>query len=255
MKKLVLGSLLAVCALLMTSCLEGGSNERTGVAYGVIEYSGAVKLINMGNNAVKFYSKEIANDYTIENGDCCYFSFIWNQDIPENADASKGYVTVTIDGYTKIPSNYYAKPFLTDTVEMDVNEQIVSEAALLWDFAKEKMFFGTVIKGSLTKQEHSFDLSFNESQEPSIVNGENVYDLYIRVKKTKDGESPIKDQGVINAYNISSLFNTIGQKEQSAGRKRLNFRVNYVSDLNKDKTKAVWKATDILTYTFPTEEK
>ncbi len=252
MKNFLLGGLVAICGLIMTSCLGEGSNQSSGYAYGVVEFNGTKKLINTGDNSVKFYSPTINSDYSIENGDCCYFHFVWDQDIPENADwATKGYATVTVDYYEPIASNYYATRFLTDTTQVDANEQLVSEAAAVWEFTKDRLFFGVLLKDIKTKQEHSYDLSFNEAQEPVMENGEKVYNLYLRVIKTKEGESPVKDQAIVNAYNMAPFFQTIGRKEQAAGSKKINFKINYVNSLNESKTKPVWKATEMMSYTFP----
>lgn len=265
MKKLILGSLIvAASGLCMTSCLDGGSNQTSGYAYGVIEMGTlGQKFINVGEGSIKFYSSAIANDASIDYGDCCLFAYSLDYDSDANIDAStKGYYTVASDYYEKINSPYVQYP-LADTTTIDPKELVVTQIENLgsnysiWPLIKSSsniyMFLPTYHEGVLKGQKQSFDLSFNLEQEPQQVSGENVYDLYLRVVKTADGESPSSSGSIVNAFNMTTFLSTIGRKEQNDGKSYVKFRIYYVNELDKEKETIKWSSSDIATYTFPTE--
>ncbi|MDD4515102.1 hypothetical protein [Massilibacteroides sp.] len=260
MKKLFLGSLFALCTLLMTSCLDGGSNQNSGQTYGVIEYVNGKMLVNVGGGTY-FYSPTIAADFSVNEGDCCFFDFVLDYDLAENADvATTGYYTVTTSYYSLI-DNYYTSSSLRDTANIDPQELVVqkieslSSYSTIWPMIDKNMFLVTYHEGILKGQTQRFDLSFDANQEPEVVNGENVYNLFLRVTKETEGTSPSQSGGIVNAFNLNSFLYTIGTKVQSAGKTNVKFKINYISSLNDDNTKAEWSSSDVATYTFPTEEE
>lgn len=259
MKKLFLGGLVAACGVFMTSCLEGGNNQFSDYAYGVIEDGMTIKLINIGDESIKFYSSSIASDLSIMNGDCCLFQYTLDYDIPENADiTNKGYYTVTSSYYEKI-NNPYVSSVLTDTTVIDPNELAITKieslsSGYIWPIIKGNMFLPTYHEGILKNQKQEFNLSFDSAQEPETINGDKVYNLFLRVIRTAEGESPSGNGAIVNAYNMNSFLNTIGRKVQSEGEKKVKFRIHYISKIDEKKEVAEWSISDIATYTFPEEK-
>ena len=263
MKKLFLGSLLAVCTLLMTSCLDGGNNETQNFAYGIIDYSEKTLKPIIYSTHGPFYSAQIEKSFfegKLDRGDCCYFHYILNMDIPENSSESTSvneYYTVTVDDYFDIPQGRLSSS-LQDTTIIAPEEMLVSlidsdnSGFLATKKDIQMLLIATIHEDYDKNQEQEFSLSYDVDQEPELVNGENVYNLYLRVVKTKEGEKSLSSkQGFINAFNITQFLNTMKYK----GEKKVNVRVNCIESLNEEKTEiADWVSSNVLTYTFPKEE-
>lgn len=264
MKKLFLGSLLAVCALLMTSCLDGGKNEYSGVGFGVVGYSEkSFKPVLHMAGGVTFYSPEIDKNVTlgkISPNDCALVGYYVDNEIPENSPenvAAYGFTTATITNYTNVPRIPFSFQ-LQDTTVVDPDEMLVSMVDNLntgLAFVKKdlwKILIATNHDDFVEGQKQEFSLSYNPEQEPEIVNGEKVYDFYLRVVKTQDGEKTLTtQQGLLNAADATQFVNAIKAK----GEKTLSFRINCVKKLNEDKTKiAEWISSEVKTYPLPEEE-
>lgn len=263
MKNLFLGSLLAVCALLMTSCLDGGKNESTEAYYGVIGYSDkSLKPVVYTPRGV-LYSPEIEKNVisgVIQPDDCCFIGVHINFDSPENspeAYASKGYYTVNINQYIDVrKGTFYTQ--LQDTAVVDTAEMLVAAIDMsttgLLGIKKDRPLFvvGTYHDDYIEDQEQVYTLSYDPDQEPEVVNGEKVYNLYLRVVKTEEGKKTLSSmRELLNSFDARPFLNAVKNKEE----KQVNFRINCVKKLNEDKTKITdWTVSDVLTYTFLAEE-
>lgn len=265
MKKLFSCSLMAICVLLMTSCLDGGSNQSSGVGYGVIGYSSKTGKTIIKTGGVPVYSAEVAASSNIQLNDCCAFAYTLDGDIPENSEeaiAANGYYTVTVSQYADI-DKYSVTPYLKDTTLIEEKELTVvsTDMGILKNydgsivFIDNKFFLGTYHDGFSSEQKQTLNISFNPDQEPEVVNGDNVYDLFLRVVKTEDGKSSLSQTTqLLNVFDMTSFLNSFEYKEKQASKKSIKFRVNYINTLNEDKTKVTWKSSDVATYVFPVDE-
>lgn len=257
MKKLILGSLLAVGTLFITSCLDGGSNEQSGMAYGVIGHSEKTYQTIIKSTFGPCYSPNIANDPNISPNDCCAFSFSIDYDLPENSNeavVANGYYTVAVTQYSPV-DRYQVAPYLTDTAtilqdEMTVNSVDFSGLALVEDM----IFIPTYHEGVLQDQKQRFELSYDSNQEPESIGGENVYNLYLRVVKTADGKGATQSVGMLNAFNIEYFLSSFGQKEKAAGNKVLGFKFNFAKEIDEEKAEIKWATSQVVKYSLQTEE-
>ncbi|MDD2436277.1 MAG: hypothetical protein PHG27_03365 [Massilibacteroides sp.] len=257
MKKLIFASLLTFGAFLMTSCLGEGSNQQSGVSYGVVDISEKTfqKIIQTAWGSV--YSAEVARSTDLTIGDCCQFAFVLDGDIPENtseAIASNGYYTVTVSQYADVPKSS-AVPYLEDTAAISEKELTVasvdlSNTGFIATSGALYLFLQTYHEGFSTDQEQTFSMSFDSNQKPEQVNGKNVYNLYLRVKKTEDGKSLTSTVGLVNAFDLYNFIYNVKAK----GEDDVKFQINYINSLNDDKTEATWKSSDVMTYTFSDDE-
>lgn len=253
MKKLFFGSLLIIGAILMTSCLGEGSNQQSGVSYGVVDLSSTTfkKIIQTSWGPV--YSPEVANSSDISIGDCCQFAFTLDGDIVENSSesiAANGYYTITVSQYADIPKSY-AESYLEDTSAIAENELTVTSidmtnTGFIATSDAKYLFLCTYHDGFSTEQEQTLTLSYDYNQEPELVNGDNVYNLYLRVKKDEDGKSLTSTVALVNAFDLYSFLYSIKAKGEDSAK----FKINYIYSLNDDKTVATWKSSDVITYTF-----
>lgn len=258
MKKFLLGSLFTMCGLFMTSCLDEGSNQEEGVSYGVVATSSkTAKKIIYSNRIGPSYSARVADDFNIYPGDCCQFSYILDYDIPENsADAvtANGYYTISIIDYVSI-TKYSVSPSLTDTTTFSSNELTVNSISLSYStIIDDKVFLATLHDNFLTDQKQTFEMSYDSNQEPEVINGKNVYNLFLRVVKKEDGKSPtITLASAVNAFDMKYFISNFKNKEKNAGSKYLSFRFNYINSLDDEKTKAVWNASETVDYLLSDE--
>jgi hypothetical protein len=265
MKKLFLGSLLAVCTLLMTSCLDGGNSQESGIGYGVIGYSEKNFKPILKTGGIPVYSVEVANSVLkgdLDDGDCCIFAYTLDRDIPENlseAVAANGYYTITVTQHAIVPQGNISVS-LIDTATVLPDEALVfgidtRNSVFVEDKDVKKIFLATIHENYSDKQKHTFNMSYAMDQEPELVNGENVYNLFLRVVKTEDDKSITSTQQLLNAFDMMRFIENFQYKEAADNKKVLKFRIKYADSFNKDSTRIEWKASDVLTYTFPIEEE
>lgn len=244
MKTLKLGGL-GAALLLLTSCLDGGNSVTENVVYGVVELSSKTmtNMVCVDNAGTLFYNPEIAKDVSIEPGDCCMLAYTLDQGSAENQTAAtKGYYTVLKRAYQEIDK--WSLAFnLTDTAKILENEQTLAGIDGSFAYIKGRMFLPTVHKGFLTGQKNKFELSYDRSAEPEKIEGNRVYNFYLRTVKVTDGKSPSQDGSLVNAYELQRFASSVTSIEKAAGGKNIFIRFNYIKEFNKDTTAATWAVT------------
>ena len=99
------------------------------------------------------------------------------------------------------------------------------------------------MSGHKTAQEDSFALSYNPDQ---VLNGDQVYSLYLRAIKTAEGGEEDNGQSMIIpcAFNIQDFVKKVTGENNTD---EVKFRVNYASAFGKDSASIVWKSSDVFT--------
>lgn len=251
MKKLKFLGMAAAGLVLLTSCMDG-KNEQIGRGVGLVDYSYKIgqKLVYVGDGSYPIYMSKVAEDIAIEAGDCIFFNFTLNWDQPENANAAaNGYVVATYNNSAILSKGetYYQ---LQDTATVLPDELLISEASFqsvpLKSDTYEKIALGAIYEKSLTDQKNSYYLSWGQT--PSVIEGNNVYTLYLRSVKREDGKAPtLEDRGEMVAFDFGSFMSMATSQEKAAGKKQLNMRIAYAKKFNSDSTKvAEWGMSQIL---------
>lgn len=249
MKKLVLASFIAASMAVLTSCLDGGSNENTGVVYGVVEYD-----IKTFRNLVYFSDADypmFANNLgtSIDDGECCLMAYTMRGE--DNPDvATTGYYNVT-GSYIPI-DKYTANDYLVDTTKVWGRSEQATTSFIANSFVKNYLFI-TTNHAIGANQKNTFSLSYNYDQVPTKESGKDVYNLFLRVTKTVDATSTAQDTPWTNAYNIGSFINQISNIEKNKGNKEYNFKVNYVKSFSTTDSIPSWGASDVITFKIPEE--
>lgn len=254
MKTLKLGGA-AAALLLLTSCLgDGGSTVTQNTVYGVIELSSKTmtNMVCVDNAGTLFFNSEIAKDVSIESGDCCILAYTLDQGSAENQNvATKGYYTVAKNGYAEL-DRWGLNSNLTDTAKIMENEQVIANIGNSYGYIKGKMFLETQHKDFLTDQKNRYELSYDPSAKPEELEGNRVYNLYLRTVKKTDGKSPSGNASIPNAYDLQRFVFSVTSTEKAAGAKAIYVRFNYIKEFNKDTTAATWGVT--LPYQLPFSE-
>ena len=133
MKKLFYGGLTAACIMMLTSCLEGGSNEqqREG-AVGVIRFD--TKSMKLVIECPDFYPFSYygpgleTTDLDLEDGDCVMFGYIVDFSSEANANyQTTGSVQGTISKISRL-DQFACTPYLIDTTALMEKEQPIAYA-------------------------------------------------------------------------------------------------------------------------------
>lgn len=261
MKKFLTLGLMCIGAFSMTSCLGTGSNETSGTTAGVVEYHSKVgKNVVYINDFEFFYVPKVATDVSIQDGDCCMLGYQLNYDAPENTDAyQKGYYTAQAISYVKM-NTYETIPSLTDTTKLLPAESAISNLDNTapnerWGLIRNKLFINTYHKDVLTNMKADFDLSFDSNAEPVEVMGKRVYNLYLRMVVTDEGESPMQSVVNVNTFKLRHFMEQMTYREKSADKDEVCFRINYIKDLEKETLKPTWTFTEPYIYKIPKEDK
>lgn len=245
MKTLKLGGA-AAALLLLTSCLgDGGGTVSESAVYGVIELSSKTmtNMVCVDNAGTLFFNPEVANDVSIETGDCCILAYVLDQGSAENQNvATKGYFTVGKKGYQEI-DRWSLSFSLTDTAKILNNEQTLTGINAPVSYIKGRLFLPTEHKDFLTDQKNRFELSYNPAAEPEKIEGNRVYNLYLRTVKVTEGKSPSQSGSMVNAYELQRFASSVTSTEKATGAKGIFIKFNYIKEFNKDTTAATWATT------------
>lgn len=249
MKKLKFLGAVAMATVLLTSCLDGGSNEKSYEAYAVVK---------MSTKSFKMLAYE--NDYyppiyhpsldALDENQCIRAWKKINGDDPANQSGNE-YYTASEMQFIKIPTgNAYSA--VEDTTVIKDNEMTILDVA--GGYFKGMLFLVTSHPNASSDQTNEITLSYDRNQEVEEVNGERVYNLYVRAVKKADGKTNTGNVAFENAYPMSSFFSYASGQEKNNKKEHVYYRFNYIKEFNKDSTEATWATSKVLDYPIPAEK-
>lgn len=247
MRKTVLYGVIALCLVVLSSCLGDPATQltmanQTGVVATNVGTVGKVIFVKGGD----VISSENFQNANVEDGECILFDYSIDYGLAENADggANKGYMTATIyENTLSEVSQWQLFNTLTDTSNVENGELLLSTLQPRSSYIKGNLFLFTEMSGHKTAQEDSFALSYNPDQ---VLNGDQVYSLYLRAIKTAEGGEEDNGQSMIIpcAFNIQDFVKKVTGENNTD---EVKFRVNYASAFGKDSASIVWKSSDVFT--------
>ena len=256
MKKLKFLGVIAMATVLLTSCLDGGNNEQSGSAYGVIGFS----MDAMGNVAytgdnVPVYASKFSD---LTDNECVLFAFNINYDDPANA--GKKYLTATVSQYVRLDNTGRVEPVDTAKTSIKKGELAVVDAGVVAGGVysatiKDYLFLGSSHEKTTSDQTNSYFLQIDPTKEPQAVDGKNVYDFFLRVVKKSDGKGTIGTNAFNYAIRAGGYISSLEAKEKAKGNEAFYFRINYIKEFNKDTTEATWGKSKVLSYTIAKDSK
>lgn len=263
MRNVTLYGLAAAAAgmLALTSCLGDGSNTQTAMGYGVVDFD-----MNAFGNVVKddygtvLYSTAFAG---LNVGDfVMYYATIdWD------AQTSSNYITATVDqnGFARL-DRYYSDPIKTDTSKVLTNETTITEAAFIqtgiqtsngFDAyvlrANSHAFLTTAFQNVPSDREFSYELTYDGDLRPVQVEGNNVYDLYLRATVTDEGDNVESNYSYAFVFDLSSFLSRTIAQERAEGEDYVYVRLWYPKAFNSDSTQITWDKTDVAKFPIPQE--
>jgi hypothetical protein len=248
MKKLFWGCLLAANGMMLTSCLEGGSSEQKGTVLAVVDTHEASlrNILYWYDGQLPYYPGELAS--RIMPGESYVIEFTLRSE--DNPDPySVGYANIIVTGYERVEDGV-VRHSLTDTATVLENE-LPALNIDIEHYVKGHLFLSTYHENMPDKQENAYELSYNREQTPVEENGRVVYDLFLRVTKTKDGSNPSSDRRLLRAYpNVDIFMNHISAIEKEKGKSQYYFRVNYIRSFGEDSS-PVWAASEAIPMNIP----
>lgn len=247
MKRLKFLGVAAVAALMLTSCLDGGSNEVSGVTYGVVKFSTTSYrnlLYELTGMTVYHSSLESLMD-----GDCitCYRKI--NQGDAANKSTGE-YWTASALTYEKIDKGTVLYS-VEDTTTYKKGEMSAIDVAVV-GYIQGMLFVQSAHPNSASDQTVSMTLSYDQNGETETVDGQNVYNLFLRVQKIADGKSTTGNVAFNNVFSMSDFFTYASAAEKAKGNEVVNFRFNYITAFNADTTQATWTTSKVINYQITT---
>lgn len=253
MKRFKMWSAAAVAALLLTSCLGDSSNSGSLQDIPVVMGYDNMSLRAYASDADVFYSPNFTTA-NMDSGECYLISFNYDFGAPENANVeSQGYLYVNLTSNPTKIKQTYTEIMPTDTTTLLMNEIALENAIASYgyyfaSYTKGYTFFASSYTG-LNKQENSWHLYFDQSQEPvKDENGINIYTLHLRSTIQKEGEKPSASTADINAYNIRTVLSMLEQRERANSNKSFAINYRYLSKIEdgdeEDEVVLTWKNTE-----------
>ena len=253
MKKLKFLSAVAMATVLLTSCLDGGKNEQSGVSYGVVGFStDAMGYVAYTADEVPVYASGFNN---LKDDECVFFAVNINYDDPAN-NSGKKYLTATVSQYSRLNNTGRVEPVdtaKTSPTSIKQGEITAVDAGIVTTGAysatiKDFLFLGSSHEKSANDQTNEYFLQIDPSQEPQVVDGKNIYDFFLRVVKKEDGKNTIGTSVFNYAIRAGNYISSLEAKEKSKGSETFNFRINYIKEFNKDTTEATWTKSKVFSY-------
>ena len=232
MKKLAFGSLAAMCLLMLTSCLGEGNNVSSGSMYGVLDRDGYIHYDPLGYQ-YPFFVNRISDNLSIGTP-TIYFGYTVDPSSPENVGYNeRGYLVATTSGYSEVNHGSFRMSLDPDTAFTVPAEQAIAGVNMI--FIRDFLFVEMGVLGMRTGQVNDYTLTWDSAADPVPVEGLRVYDMFLRVSKRTEGESPLSE-GTVRAFNLSSFRSLTEGKEASANREVVSFRINYPEKFSSDST-------------------
>lgn len=251
MKKLKFLGVVAMATVLLTSCLDGGNNENAYEAYAVVKMStkSFKNLAYESDYGVPIYYPELDK---LQDGQCIFAWKKINGDDPVNQSATE-YYTASEFQYRKVSTGdvFYN---IDDTATIKKDEMTVLNVAL-GGYVKGMLFVLSSHPNASSDQSNHVSISFDRNQEVKEINGERVYDVFLRSVKLSDGKNSVGSVAFENAFPMSTFFNYASAQEKSHNKSSVYFRFNYIKEFNKDTTAATWGTSQVINYQIPQETK
>ncbi|WP_455641336.1 BFO_2992 family lipoprotein [Parabacteroides sp.] len=250
MKKLKSLVAVAMTAVVLTSCLDGGNSESQYEAYAVVKMSTKSfrNLAYESDYSVPIYSPQLDN---LTDGQCIYAWKKINGDDPVNQSATEFY-TASEFQYRKISKGEVATS-LDDTTTIKKNEMTVLDAGAV-SYIKGMLFVLSSHPNAASDQTNQISLSYDRSQEVKEISGQRVYEIFLRAVKVTDGKNNTGTVTFDNAFEMSSFFNYAISQEKAENKQNVYFRFNYIKEFNKDTTAATWATSKVIDYPIPTDK-
>ena len=262
MKKMRKNGLILIVTLLcvfgLLSCIEG-DNVEEGQALGVLKFDENLTPVLYSTRG-PVYSPSInsfLSNYEMIPGGCYIFSYRFDAGLPENAMSVvdvNGYYTITINAFQEI-DRYTVNPYIDDTSKVMTDEVAISSVY-------ENNAYSTYIEGYLFIYQSvvqpsdlllNWYMSFDfETMMPTVENGVNYYDVFVRATKKNEGTKSNVDMKYLNAYNMESYLHNAANREKSLIGSSYNestsiflLRFNYASEIDDDTQKITWKSKTV----------
>lgn len=245
MRKTVLYSVMALCLVVLSSCLGDPATQltmanQTGVVATNMGSAGKVIFVKGGD----VISSEEFQNANVEDGECILFDYSIDYGLAENADggANTGYMTATI--YENTISNvpqWRLFDTLADTLAVDKNELLLSSLQDRSAYIRGNLFLFTEIGNHTAGQRDSFALSYDPEQ---TLDSEQVYSLYLRTIRTESDSAKAQTMIIPCAFNIQDFVDKAAGKSSNG---EVKFRVNYASSFGKDSLSINWKSSNVFT--------
>jgi hypothetical protein len=257
MKKLFLGVFLSLCAFMLNSCLEGGSNERSqsGIP-GIIRWDTKTwKTVISAPEFGSFYFYDPQLETMgFTDGDCVLFGYTVDFSAEINSNyQNTGILQGTVSSIGGIDQYSCHSSLVHDTATLIENEQPIAYAVSTngYSFYFSDKLFLTSDFSQNTDQKTSWLLYYDGELPTKTVEGKTVYTLFLRAVMTDSGKPPIITGSIINVFNAGFFFDEIihNEKSKNQGNTDAYFQIQYIRDIDA----FTWEHSDVLSIPIPDE--
>jgi hypothetical protein len=253
MKKLFFAGLLSTCTLLMTSCLEEGSNmqSRNGVP-GIIQVDKNMKTMIMSPDFYPYAFYDPSIEYMdFADGTCVLFGYTVDFNETSNADyQTTGVIQGSLSGGIASLDQYpcYASMEL-DTSALIPNEQPVAYALStigITNYFLNKFFLSSDLTMD-SDQKTFWHLYYDPNLPTKEVDGKTAYSLFLRAEVTMPGVKPVINGYATNVFDTQRFIETITNIEKMKGNSTAYFLINHINEIKSDST-FTWAQSDVFSF-------
>ncbi|RHJ77905.1 hypothetical protein [Parabacteroides sp. AM08-6] len=241
MKRSVIYSVLAICLLMLSSCLGDPATSLTlANQAGVIGLQPRKVVYVKGGDVLSSEDFQKAN---VDDGECILFDYAIDMGLGDVTEDGITFKTATI--YENTITEVDQWPMfnnLGDTTKPADNELTLSLLQSRYAYIRGKLFLFTEMSNHKPAQLDSFALSYNPAQS---IGDEKIYDFYLRTICLEDDTLSGRSMIIPCAFDIQNFVDAANVSQED-GTDVIRFRINYVSGFDKDTTKCMWKSSDVI---------
>lgn len=251
MRKTVLYGVLALCWVVLNSCLGDPATQLTmanqaGVV--VTGYGPGKAVYTKGDVVVSSEDFQKAN---VEDGECILFDYSIDYGLANKMGVGTDTTYTEAVIYENTISevnrwNFYRT--LTDTSVVAEGELLLSSLQARSAYIKGHLFLFAEMSNHPANQVDSFSLSYNPDR---LLGDDQIYSLYLRTIRIKADTTKGESMIIPCAFNIEDLV----REAEKEHLDELKFRINYAYSFGKDSASVNWRSSDVFTIDLAGKDK
>lgn len=254
--KFYVAATFAALAMMMSSCMSDGSNERQFLLYGFADmYNSALPFATLFVHSDVDYPVYIPElNGKLTEGKPYIILVNVNYDDESNSDANIAKNKYVVASYQGINDKVIQQPIHPVQVE-DMDNLLPNETKFTgieaYALVQKHLFIELSMTNIPKDSEIVYNLNIDPSQEPekqenSYYGKMNIYDVYIRTTVNSSESKTLETVNEIYAFGLPSQYSQIVGEESKTDNLYFALRFNYVKSIDEDKGTVTWEKASTL---------
>lgn len=239
----LMGAVLASAMVLLSSCLDGGSNTFSATQFAVCGVTDRTYQTVLNTPSGPIYSTSLEGE--VVSGACYQVAYEVDTSSPENESAAtRGFYMASINALSEVMKGdcqFYNVPDTVSLLDNELPLQNLAAYSQLGVYLDGHLFLGGTLSMK-NDQQNQWSLYWNRSEAPTEEEGVNVYNLFMRVQKVTEGVgSSATAMTEPRAFELDDVLQAVNDSEKANNKEIFTLKINYLTAINeKDSTDLKW---------------